>query len=401
MVKAIGDFPMKTLMESGKVFDRYIKGRKAPIEEANLMQKMREVEELVLSDPVKYKLPKLPAEGDDIAMKQFISRKNQKVKEIVKQKVYIWQAINYDDHKARIYLVGRSAQEYATIMKIFREIQRRDSSFSPNSFFDFGSGVGTGTWAASEMWKKTIFEYYLVDSSASMNNLSDLILRDGDVNKKMFLRNVYHRQFLPGRNDRYDVVLCAYSLFEMPSVKNRLEIINNLWNKTGKYLIFIETGTNAGFSLINEARDFLMQLNKRSNDEAFVFSPCTHESPCPRYELSDGTPCNFEMSYKPLPFAGNLSEMKHHYSYLVIKKGQPNESDRWPRIVRPTMLRHKHVICRMCTSEGKIQEGIFTSKKQGKLVYRCAKISNWGDQFPLTIKKPDESGSDESDDEKS
>lgn len=366
------------------------------MEPATLKQKMKEIEELVLANPEKFKLPKLPPRGsDEFAEKLFQSRKQQKVKEIVKQRVYSWQAMNYNEHKSLLYLFSRSAQEYAVLMKIFQEIKRRDPTFSPRSFFDFGAGVGTGTWAVSELWNQSIYEYYMVDASSHMNNLSDLILRDGDVNKQMFLRNVYHRQFLPSREDKFDIVLSAFSLFELPSLDKRLEIANSLWNKAGKYLILVENGTNAGFLMLNEIRDFLMAVKAKSGEEAFVFSPCAHESPCPRFALDDGTPCNFEIAYNTLPFGGPSERKKEHYSYLVIKKGKPSgESDRWPRIVRHTLLRHKHVICRMCTQDGKLEEGIFTVSKHGKLAYRCAKYTQWGDQLPIQILESE--GSEES-----
>lgn len=366
------------------------------MEPATLKQKMREIEELVLANPEKFKLPKVPLQGsDESAEKLFQSRKQQKVKEIVKQRVYSWQPMNYNEHKSLIYLFGRSAQEHAVLMKIFMEIQRRDPQFNPRSFFDFGAGVGTGAWAVSEIWNQSIYEYYLVDSSSHMNDLSDLILRDGDVNKKMFLRNVYHRQFLPARDDTFDIVLSAYSLFELPSLEKRLEVANSLWNKASKYLVFVENGTNAGFLVLNEIREFLMSVKEQTNERAFIFSPCAHESPCPRVELDDGTPCNFELTYNTLPFSGPSERRNEQYSYLVIKKGEPtSEADRWPRVVRPTLLRHKHVVCRMCTQDGKLKEGIFTASKHGKLAFRCAKYTKWGDQLPVKILESEESAGD-------
>lgn len=357
------------------------------MEESNIRLKTKEIEELVLADPKKYKLPKVPVnDSDEAAMKIFNSRKKQKVEQIMKQRVYTWQPITYDEHKALLYLIGRSAEEFAVITRIFQEIVKRDPQFRPRSYFDFGSGVGTGVWAASEMWKASIYEYYLVDSSRSMNDLSDLLLRDGDANKAMFLQNVYHRQFLPATADKFDIVLSAYSMLELPTLKSRLEVVNNLWNKAGQYLIFVESGTNAGFQVLNEIRDFLLEVKEKRKEEAFMFSPCPHESPCPRFQLDDGTPCNFEVAFNTFAFSGHSEYKKDLFSYLVFKKGKPTEeSDRWPRIVRPTLLRHKHVVCRMCTKEGTLREGIFTASKQGKLVLRCAKKSNWGDQLPVNI----------------
>lgn len=67
--------------------------------------------------------------------------------------------------------------------------------------------------------------------------------------------------------------MSAYSLFELPDIKNRFETILNLWNKTKKYLVFVEMGTRAGFNLINEARDLLLEVASQNNMKFHVFSP--------------------------------------------------------------------------------------------------------------------------------
>lgn len=381
---------MSVLIQQGAAFNRYLKARKPPIEPANLKIKMHEIEELVMSDPAKFKLPKFPTDpNDESAMKNFNSRKRQKVQEIINQRVYKWESINYDAFKSLLYLLGRSVQEYAVLKKIFSEIQRRDPEFKPNSYFDFGSGVGTGVWASSELWKSSIYEYYLVDSSRFMNDLSDLILRDGNVNKSMTLRNVNYRQFIPAAGARYDIVLSAYSMFELPNLKSRLEAAHNLWKKAENYLIFVEQGTNAGFQVLNEIREFLMTLRENSSkpDDSFIFAPCTHEKPiCPKFQLQDGTPCNFSVSYETYSFYRPIQILEEKYCYLVIKKGsQPTEQDRWPRLVSAPLLRHKHVICRMCTESGELHEGIFTKRVHGQSTYRCAKSSKSGDQLPVSI----------------
>lgn len=383
--KALGDFPLKSIVEEGEVLNRYIKCRKAAAEDQNIRSKVREIEDQMDVEPEKFKLPKVsPDPNDKETFKIYKEKRSQKVQHIMKQRIYAWKPITYDPYKSLLYLLGRSAQEYAVLMKIFREIQKRDPEFKPRSYFDFGAGVGSGCWAASDLWKSSIYEYYLVDASKDMNDLSDLILRDGDPNKTMNLRNVYHRQFLPARNERYDIVLSAYSLFELPTLKNRLEVVHNLWNKAANYLIFVEYGSNAGFKLLNEVREFLTELKEQ---DSYVFAPCSHDLQCPRFQLNDETPCNFEISFNSLPFGGNSHIKKEPYSYLVIKKGSQPPAERWPRIVRPTLVKSKHSICRMCTNEGKLKEIIFTASKHGKMAYRCARHSRWGDQLPINIEE--------------
>lgn len=90
---------------------------------------------------------------------------------------------------------------------------------------------------------------------------------------------------------------------------------------------------------------------------------------CPQYVLNDGTPCNFEAKYQPLSFTAKQEVRSENYSYVVFKRrkdGEQNIDNHSPRLVRPTLVRSGHTICRMCTNKGKLQELIFTKSKHEK-----------------------------------
>ncbi|XP_037047480.1 methyltransferase-like protein 17, mitochondrial [Bradysia coprophila] len=375
--KSLKDAPVKGVYRDAQALNRYLKGRHIPPEQ-NLVKYKRQM----IAD----KLSQTMDLSDEKKQKKY----DAKVDKTLKSQIYNWEPMVYDEYKALQYVLGRSAQEYSTVLRIFTEIQNRDPTFKPRSYFDFGSGVGTGLWAASKLWKDSIFEYFMVDSSRSMNDLADLILRDGDENIQMELRNVNFRQFFPASIETtYDIVISAYSLFELPDTQARLETILSLWNRCESYLVLVENGTMAGFKLINEARDFILHLNEKSESGpvGHIFAPCAHNMTCPRLLADDRSPCNFVTSYMPLPLdpeGANLPQ-KELYSYVVLKKGPNTDCDKWPRIVRPTLIRSKHAICRMCTKDGNLQEVIFTQSKHGKLPYRCARSSKWGDRLPISI----------------
>jgi Mitochondrial small ribosomal subunit Rsm22 len=157
MEKVVGDYSYKQLIDSGKVLDRYLSCRKTPIEESQKKDVVKRITELVESDPAKFKLPLNPPHPDnELSVKIYDEMKRQRIEKTVRQRVYAWQQVVYDDYKSLLYLFGRSPQEYSAINKIFREIKKRDENFRPKSFFDFGSGVGTGLWAASELWSSSI-----------------------------------------------------------------------------------------------------------------------------------------------------------------------------------------------------------------------------------------------------
>ena len=78
---------------------------------------------------------------------------------------------------------------------------------------------------------------------------------------------------------KYDLVVCSNTLLELPSTSARLETLSKLWERVekvrvknllnnghnilivqGGYMVLTETGTNAGFHVIAEARDYLIQV---------------------------------------------------------------------------------------------------------------------------------------------
>ncbi|CAH0545682.1 unnamed protein product [Brassicogethes aeneus] len=382
LINVTEDQPLSQLVKTGKDLSRHLKGKVPPMEQAEVKETEKKAYDRVLS---KHKNVEINNESDK---ERFMQMVRNKVKDILREKIYNWKPVDYDDYNSLVYLISRFAPEYAVLVRIFGEIHKRDENFRPKSFFDFGAGVGTAMWAANLYWKQYLFEYFNVDSSSSMNDLSQILLQGGRGNQ-VPLKGVFYRQFLPANNTTYDIVVSAYSLLELPSLEARLKTILNLWNKTEKYLVIVEQGTNAGFKVVNEIRDFILQVDKKYGT-GHVFSPCPHDSICPRFTLDDGTPCNFEIKYMPLPFDGHPEAKRELFSYVVLKKGEKNSHDsEWPRVVRTPLIRSKHTICRMCTSNGDIREVIFTSKKHGKTTYHCARATKWGDLLPMTLENVD------------
>ncbi|KZC04745.1 Methyltransferase-like protein 17, mitochondrial [Dufourea novaeangliae] len=179
------------------------------------------------------------------------------------------RTVNYDAYTSLSYLISRSVPEYSVLYKLFNEIKTRDDNFIPKTLFDFGSGVGTVIWAASQFWTKSIKEYYCVDASPDMNDLSEYLLKRS--NTRINISDVFYKQFLPvSANRTYDIVVSAYSLLELPNQISRLEVIGRLWRITERYLVIVEQGTKCGFDIINEAREFILMYNKI---KGHVFSP--------------------------------------------------------------------------------------------------------------------------------
>ncbi|XP_076241411.1 ribosome assembly protein METTL17, mitochondrial [Calliopsis andreniformis] len=366
----------KQLYEAGNKVELHLRGRHPPLEGKDYK---------IILKKVQSRLQTPEQEKTDIVLNKEDVQENKKALKLYKELAYNWSPILYDKLTSLSYLVNRSVPEYSVLYKIFTEIKDKDNNFVPKTLFDFGSGVGTVMWAASQFWFKSLREYVCIDISSNMNELSEYLAKR--ANPQISTNQIFYKQFLPASSTpTYDIVVSAYSLMELPNQKSRMEVIAKLWYKTEHYLIIVEQGTRAGFDLVNEARDFVLNYTKNKSG-VHIVSPCPHELKCPRF-TADDTPCNFEIVYQTLPIFGTSAYKRERYSYVVLKKGErPKEDPQWPRILRPVLKRSKHVICRMCVASGKLEEQIFTAWKNGKNTYRCARSSKWGDCLPFKIEE--------------
>lgn len=264
--RIVGDYPAKKIYRDGQQLNSYIRSRHPPPTQEEIEDKKRIIVEQVNA--------KMPLDRLSMLDEEEAARWNRKreaeINRRLGQRVYSWKSIEYGAYEAIVYAVARGAQEYAVMKRVLTELAQRDENFRPRSFFDFGSGIGTGMWVASELWRDQIFEYYNVDKSREMNEISELILRDGHENKQMSLRNVYYRQFLPAIETQYDLVIISHTLFELVNQEQREEVLRNLWRKCDGYLVIAEEGTRRGCELVNEARQFLVNQEQEGHTVAPV-----------------------------------------------------------------------------------------------------------------------------------
>lgn len=71
-------------------------------------------------------------------------------------------------------------------------------------------------------------------------------------------------------------MLSAFTLMDLPDAQTRMEKLQALWQKCDGYLVLIENGTKDGFRLINEAREFILQQIRESEQDGgtgYLFAP--------------------------------------------------------------------------------------------------------------------------------
>ncbi|XP_045306171.1 methyltransferase-like protein 17, mitochondrial [Leopardus geoffroyi] len=321
-----------------------------------------------------------------------LSQSEEKLRETVlralRKTTYHWQELSYNEKLSLVYMAARLDGGFAAVSRAFHEIQARVPEFQPQTLLDFGSGTGSVTWAAHSTWGQSLREYVCVDSSAAMLHLAEKLLKGGSESGEPYVPGVFFRQFLPvSPKVQFDVVVSAFSLSELPSKADRTEVIHTLWRKTSHFLILVENGTKAGHSLLMDARDLVLKGKEKSPSDprpGFVFAPCPHELPCPQLTASKPLACSFSQAYHSIPFSWNKKNLKEEkFSMVILARGSPEEANRWPRITQPVLKRPRHVHCHLCCPDGHMQHAVITAHRHGRDLYRCARVSSWGDLLPV------------------
>ncbi|GIY26328.1 methyltransferase-like protein 17, mitochondrial [Caerostris darwini] len=372
----------KLIMKTADELIKFISLRRLPIEQEEMDARLKRI---LHSDDHPNNLPETPAkEKLRIAQKQISSE------------IKRWKPIEFDEIQSLAYLAKRLAANYASISKVFTEINTKLPQFQPKTFFDFGSGVGSAVWSANEMWGHSIHEYFCVDSSPDMIDIAQKLTTDEDTGE-CSIKNVNYRQFLPAsENIKYDVVVSAFSLLDLPSVSERLRVIDTLWRKTNDILVIIEYGNLSGYYSVMDARDYILHIEnnssrkfKRNSTGAHLLLPCPHSFQCPLLAQDHKKVCGTHVLYEDIfPRHRNICK-RDWISYVVFKKGHKlKDENSWPRIIQPVMRKSRRAICRMCCNDGKFKELTIT-KNKNRHAYRCAASSSMGDFLPFNIEELD------------
>ncbi|KAE8633930.1 hypothetical protein XENTR_v10002154 [Xenopus tropicalis] len=357
--------------------NNFLWSRKRPAEDKDLRVRAEELEKKFRASV-----------GCDAETESFEQQEKlrNRVLNTLRKNIYHWQPMSYTEELSLVYFAARFDGGYAAVTRALKEIHQRCPEFKPQTLLDFGSGTGSVTWAANNLWGKSLVEYMCVDSAAPMNRLSELVLKGGSESGEMHISGVYFRQFLPlSPKVQYDLVVSAFSLTDLPSLSEREKVVQALWRKTGGFLVLVESGTKEGHQLLMEARDIVLQKEDKEiwdHRPPQVFAPCPHQMPCPKLSNRLQMPCNFIQKYQPLPFNWNPHERWEKFSFIIISRGYVGGAY-WPRIISHVLSRPRHVHCHMCCADGELKHEVITARRHGRDLYRCARNSEWGDRLPI------------------
>ena len=165
------------------------------------------------------------------------------------------------------------------------------------------------------------------------------------------------------------MVISSYVLNEIKA-ESRNQILEKLWNSTGKLLLIIEPGTPEGYNQIKEIRDYF--IKKGAN----IVAPCAHEKEC---KISKNDWCAFSCrvartKVHKLLKEGEVPYEDEKFAYITISRIKTKKAD---RILRHPKIENGRITLKLCTTEGDIEEKTITKKEKEK--FKIAKKLSNGD----------------------
>ena len=271
--------------------------------------------------------------------------------------------------EVKAYVAYRMPGTFSALHHVFDKISKRMPDFKPESLLDVGAGPGTSLWASSLVFdtlrKFSLYEHeydMILAGKRMLEYLNeeeeyDIHWNRADITKDTTL-------------EKMDIVVASYVLNEIDKDK-RQELVKKLWECTNHVLVLIEPGSKAGFSIIDECRNLLI------NSGGYVIAPCTHNNSCPM-EKDDW--CHFSARVNRSDFlryakGGTLPYEDEKFSYVCLSKRE-YICEAEGVVVFPPKPRKGHIILDLCTKDGIVKKTF--SKKDGE-VYKKARDLSLGD----------------------
>lgn len=264
--------------------------------------------------------------------------------------------LKYRDDQTIAYVASRMPAVFSACHRVLIEVKRRIPGFSPTRVLDFGAGTGSAFWALREVWPHSLERVNLIEPSQSMQRAGLSLIKDL---KNLPLIQSYGSiqalsQNISKSERKHDLVIASYVLGEIPSLKDRITIVRQLWDLTEDVLVLMEPGTPNGANIISQVRSHILWMEKRKARKlskpssqaskdlmtqkcgAHIVAPCPHDGACPLDNT--GKYCHFvqrlqrttsQLAYKQsngVPLRGFEDEK---FSYVVFRRG-PRPCQAWP-----------------------------------------------------------------------
>uniref|UniRef100_UPI00359322FF small ribosomal subunit Rsm22 family protein n=1 Tax=Aestuariivirga sp. TaxID=2650926 RepID=UPI00359322FF len=235
------------------------------------------------------------------------------------------------------------------------------------SLLDAGSGPGTASWAAAEVWPG-LSAFAMLDSNPCFLSLAQR-LAAGSPNAA--LSSVAGRVgeiegLVPGEGA--ELVIAAYALAEIPAPRLSAAV-KALWAATRTVLVLVEPGTPAGFARLKAARAFVLGAG------AVPVAPCPHAGTCP---MTGDDWCHFSVRLARSRAhmhakAASVPYEDEKFAYLAVARD--GEATGGARVLTPPVHTKPGIDVRLCTGKGLVNRHI---ARRDAAAYKRSRKLDWG-----------------------
>lgn len=275
------------------------------------------------------------------------------------------------------YLVARLPATYAAVSRVLTEAAALRPDLSPASLLDVGSGPGTASWAAAEVWPG-LERVTFLDNMPEFLNLAAGLAAHGPLPLSRAQAVRGSMEMLPDAVHA-DLVVAAYALAELP-LPRIAAIAAKLWTASRFMLVIVEPGTPAGFARIRTAREMLLRQG------AVPVAPCTHAQACP---ITGEDWCHFSVrlarSRAHMHAKGaSVPFEDERFAYLVLaREGEPSGLG---RIIARAVHAKPGSTFRVCT-QGRLETRHVARRET--VAYKLARKLDWGGVIGPATKEDD------------
>lgn len=268
------------------------------------------------------------------------------------------------------YLAARLPATFAATKVCLEDLSEIVPDFAPRSILDVGSGPGTASWAAAEVWCE-IAEYAMLDNNQNFLNLAKELVTASEN------ESLRATKFITGDARKLpielkaDLVVAAYTFAELAD-QHVQAATQNLWNAATQILIIVEPGSKHGFTRIAEARKTLIAQG------ADIIGPCGHKAGCPMAQ-SDWCHFSVRLNRTRAHLHAKLAHVPFEdepYSYVIASR-TAHATNGHRILSRPIETKPARAF-KLCTPEGIVIKTIAT---RDKAAYKSTRKLEWGDRF--------------------
>lgn len=279
-------------------------------------------------------------------------------KELTKNLARIWQAYNQErgsissslfssENLARSYALYYAPVNSAKILHVFKNIINSD--FHPKSLLDFGSGPGTSTLAALNLYPN-LQDVTLVEHAKGMRNVAELLIKPN-------VKNFTQIEKIPDSDQKYDLIVCANSINEIP-INKREELLFQLIDKLEAegFFIILEPGNLKITRELMTLKDNLVSTVFNRFKNLSIYYPCTHHNPCQLLNNKNEW-CHTEINYqrsetiRRIDNELGLNKDKIHFSCLVLKNSLSENQQKLFRVIKDPIKNKIGVSTYICGSD--------------------------------------------------